>query len=300
VTYPPNPVRNLDNSLTADQAAGRAFYFNHAPNGQELPSDTFHACNGCHVLDPAGNAQYGVAKPGFFGTDGRYSFETETQYFKVPHLRNAYQKVGMFGMTNTFGLPIPQSAFAIAAFLPAPLNDLSFQGDQVRGFGFLHDGSVDTMYRFFGSTVFAFRDASNAFPNPFGITEDAAGIQLRRQIEQFVLAYDSNLAPIVGQQVTLTWWNASVAGSRIDLLLARAVAGECDVVVHGSAGTGWLYQPQAGTFEPNRSHAKAVTDAKLRALAEDEDGALTYTAVPPGAGVRLALDRDMDGVMDGD
>src|SRR6185436_16469339 len=28
--YPPNPIRNLDNSLTADQQAGRDFYFNHS------------------------------------------------------------------------------------------------------------------------------------------------------------------------------------------------------------------------------------------------------------------------------
>ncbi|MGZ3443980.1 MAG: YncE family protein, partial [Polyangia bacterium] len=46
VSYPPNPVRNLDNSLTADQAAGRAFYFAAAPGHPELPSDRFHNCNG--------------------------------------------------------------------------------------------------------------------------------------------------------------------------------------------------------------------------------------------------------------
>ena len=34
---------------------------------------------------------------GFFGSDGFATFEGETQMFKVPHLRNVYQKVGMFG-----------------------------------------------------------------------------------------------------------------------------------------------------------------------------------------------------------
>ena len=34
MTYPPNPIRNLDNSLTPlQQAAGQNFYFNHAANG---------------------------------------------------------------------------------------------------------------------------------------------------------------------------------------------------------------------------------------------------------------------------
>ena len=29
-----------------------------------------------------------------------------------------------------------------------------FQGDQIRGFGFLHDGSIDTVFRFLQATVF--------------------------------------------------------------------------------------------------------------------------------------------------
>src|SRR5262249_18395481 len=102
VTYPPNPIRNLDNTLTADQEAGRAFFFNHTDDGAEKVSDRFHNCNGCHVLDRRGNAEFGVSKPGFFGSDGTYSFEAESQLFKVPHLRNAYQKVGMFGMAASF------------------------------------------------------------------------------------------------------------------------------------------------------------------------------------------------------
>ena len=131
IAYPPNPIRRLDNALTADQQAGRDFYFGGV-------SDTFFNCNGCHTLDPAGNAEFGVARPGFFGTDGKFSFEAEPQIFKIPHLRNMYQKVGMFGM--------PRAPF----FLPESFSgaDNAFMGDQIRGFGFLHDGSVDTLNRF--------------------------------------------------------------------------------------------------------------------------------------------------------
>ena len=39
-----------------------------------------------------------------FGTDGFTTFEAETQMFKIPHLRNLYQKVGMFGMPAVSGL----------------------------------------------------------------------------------------------------------------------------------------------------------------------------------------------------
>ena len=65
----------------------------------------------------------------------------------------------------------------------------------------------------------------------------------RRQVEAFVMAMDSNLAPIVGQQITLDNTNASVAGPRISLLIARANAAypvlgypgarECDLIVRG-------------------------------------------------------------------
>jgi DNA-binding beta-propeller fold protein YncE len=309
VTYPPNPIRALDNSLTPAQAAGRAFYFRTAADGSEVPSDqlpvpapdTGHNCNGCHVLDPNGNAQYGVFHPGFFGSDGRYSFEDESQFFKVPHLRNAYQKVGMFGMANTFGLPIgPQLVQA----LPPPLNDNSFQGDQIRGFGFLHDGSVDTIYRFVGGTVFAQRGPNSQAPgdpgNP-GIPEDATGIAIRRELEQFLLAFDSNLAPIVGQQVTLRRNLASVAGPRVDLLEQRAAAGECDLVARAGVFAGWLYQPATKTWKANVSWLPPIADAFLRKAAVfDDDAAITFTAVPVGNGIRLALDRDMNGRLDGD
>ena len=50
-----------------------------------------------------------TAHPGFFGTDGKLSFEIETQIFKVPHLRNMYTKVGMFGQLAGFEQPAPRS-----------------------------------------------------------------------------------------------------------------------------------------------------------------------------------------------
>ncbi len=176
VTYPPNPIRALDNSLTADEQAGRDFYFN------SDPSDVFEPCNGCHVLDPAN---------GHFGSDGFSSFEFEPQNLKIPHLRNMYQKVGMFGM--------PAVAF-VNAF------DNGHKGAQVRGFGFLHDGSIDTVFRFHHAIVFN-RDNPAGFPfpglNPGGFPPGASGDTMRRQVETFMMAFDSNLAPIVGQQATL-------------------------------------------------------------------------------------------------
>jgi hypothetical protein len=128
-------------------------------------------------------------------------------------------------------------------------------------------------------------------------------------VESFVMAMDSNLAPIVGQQITLDNTNASVAGPRISLLIARANAAypvvnypgarECDLTVKGivaGKAKGWTYS--GGSFVPDDGGA-AQTDAQLRALAATAGQPLTYTCAPPGSGTRVRVDRDEDGVRDG-
>jgi DNA-binding beta-propeller fold protein YncE len=285
ITYPPNPIRNLDNTLTPAQQAGRDFYFGGV-------SDTFLNCNGCHVLDRAGNAQFEVRRPGFFGTDGRFSFENEPQILKIPHLRNMYQKVGMFGM--------PQAPL----FLPESLTgaDNAFMGDQVRGFGFLHDGSVDTLNRFHSSVVFVQRPPGTIVPqdpgNPGGFPLTPLGFLQRRQVEQFMLAFDSNLAPIVGQQITLSGKNHFEALPRLKLFMDRAAQGECDLVAKSMDG-GYLYQP-GGMFRPDKRSAPLVSQTQLINMASRDGGETTFTCVPPGSGLRIGIDRDEDSVLDGD
>src|SRR6185295_9916904 len=220
ITYPPNPIRALDDSLTAEEQAGKDLFMNPARK-----TDFFFECNGCHVLKPDGNAEFNVAKPGFFGSDGRFSFENEPQIFKVPHLRNQYQKVGMFGMAKA-PFFLPES--------PNPSVDNAFTGDQIRGFGYLHDGSCDTLFRFHSTVVFLQRPAGFLSPrdpgNPTGIPLSPAGLAERMNLAQFMLAFDSNLKPIVGQQVTLTDDNVSAVLPRLQLMMERADAGDCQLV----------------------------------------------------------------------
>ena len=288
VALPPSPVRALDNSLTPAQAAGREYFFGrdgadsgggHRADGVPFLEGLGFTCNGCHVLDPA---------RGFFGTDGRASFENEPQIAKVPHLRNLYQKVGMFGL--------PDVPFLL------PGHNAS-QGDQIRGFGYLHDGSIDTLFRFFRATVF-----QSAFNDLIGFTR---GDPQRAEVEQFMLAFDSDLAPIVGQQVTLDAANGAAAGSRIALLVARAAAPftskilgppatECDLVakaVLDGRATGYARRP-GGLFEPDDGTAP-VDEVTLRGLAAEPGARVTYTCVPPGSGQRVGVDRDVDGAFDG-
>ncbi len=282
IFLPPNPIRALDNSLTPDQQAGFNFMTgSRRSDGLFVGGGTGFNCVGCHTFNPS---------QGFFGTDGQASFENETQIMKIPHIRNMYQKVGMFGMPAV-------------GFFNGGNN--GHQGQQVRGFGFLHDGSTDTLFRFFNATVF---NDGGTF-NPVGFN---GGNNQRRQVEAFSLASDTNLAPIVGQQISLTNTNAPIAGPRIDLLLQRAAASypvpgnagaaECDVVVKGVVGgehRGWL-RIAVDTFRSDRASEPLLSDAQLRALAAVPGQELTYTCVPPGNGTRIGLDRDSDGFFDRD
>jgi YVTN family beta-propeller protein len=304
VTLPPNPIRNLDNSLTSAQLpgknlqAGLDFFLGndgpdsgggdgHRSDGVPVFGGLGFTCEGCHSLDPL---------DGFFGTDGIMSFENETQIMKIPHMRNMYQKVGMFGMPNVeFNNP----------------GDNAHKGDQVRGTGFLHDGSTDTLFRFLTADVFEFQ---NILGFTVGFAQDPVGLTQRQDVEAFALAFDTDVAPIVGQQVTLDASSDSDVDDRIDLMIARAgtsfpsqVLGgfttECDLVVKATLGTqvrGWLLDTSTGLFQSDRSSEAPLSDTSLRLLADTAGQGLTYTAVPPGSGVRMGIDRDEDGALDGD
>jgi hypothetical protein len=283
ITYPPNPIRNLDNSLTAQQQRGKDHYFQ--PDVAELNlffPGQLTSCNGCHVLDREGNAQYGVDKPGFFGSNGLGIADTGgLQHVKAPHFRNAYQKVGMFGFPE-FPALIPQF-------------DFSHRGDQIRGFGFTHDGAADTIFTFLSSIPFSTVVATGGFPF------DETGNPGRRDVEAFLLAFDSNMAPIVGQQVTLRSNSGQDAHARADLLLSRASAtpAECEVVATTFfAGTevSYLYLADQNVFVPNRNGGVQLSDVVLRLAAFLRP--VTYTCVPLGSGQRIGLDADLDGCYD--
>ena len=189
--------------------------------------------------------------------------------------------------------------FGMAQVASIAPSDNGFMGDQIRGFGFTNDGSHDTLFRFI--RTFGFEEgpfAANGFDDSPGGDGDA----VRRQVEQYLLAFDSNLAPIVGQQTTLTATNGPLVGPRIDLLRARAEAGECELIAkthEGNDEIGFFYTG-AGKFTRDRAGKPRITDAALRIMAAAPKHEVTYTCVPPGSGRRLGIDRDDDGTLDGD
>jgi hypothetical protein len=169
VMYPPNPIRNLDDSLTAGAASGQKLLLISSPT-------PCSRATGATRSIPSGTSSFFPARSRvrvLRHRTARSSFENEPQHLKIPHLRNMYQKVGMFGM--------PAVPFFNAG-------DNGFMGDQVRGFGFLHDGSTDTLFRFHNAVVFNQR--SRQFERHSG---GRPGDLLRRQLEAFMLAFDQQL-----------------------------------------------------------------------------------------------------------
>ncbi len=294
ITSPPNPIRKLDNQLRTepndrDELAGENLFFNGNSDGG--------TCNRCHTIDPA---------QGFFGTNMQSTDPGEPQSFKMPHFRNQYQKVGMFGQANAPRFPAPPAeGEPISPRASAGRSETresgcntdfsSHQGDQIRGFGDLHDGSVESTIRLITGTTFT--RLTNA---------------QRCDIAAFVLASPTTVAPMVGQQVTLTSTSGEDTDARIDLMLARAdarfvlvdhpTATECDVVVKGYVGgmpRGYL-RAASGTFLSDRADEPALDEDTLRELATPPGQELTFTCAPPGTGTRMGIDRDLDGALDGD
>ena len=303
VVYPPNPIRSLDNSLTERQQSGRDLFFD--------PTVVFQGekCDTCHVLDLDANPD--ALWPGFFGADGRNSKDSLAIEFKTPHLRNMYQKVGMFGMTPNAAPLFPVTSFP-------------FMGDQIRGYGYLKDGSVDTLSRFVSFFPFNFPPSATDPEN------DPNNIQARKDLEEYMLAFESNLAPIVGQQITLNKFNRKQVSRRIDLLEERHDAGECELIAKANLDGveyGFLYEGN-NLFRADRSipllleivlrkyfPQKYLTIFSKRWLGRPSHTIrgktlqkywlryrepLTFTCVPLGSGQRLGLDRDSDGYYNGD
>lgn len=157
-----------------------------------------------------------------------------------------------------------------------------------RGFGFTHDGSVDNLFTFLKLPVFQF----------------AGGDAQRRDMEAFLLAFDTGTPPIVGLQVTVNGTNKSDPSvvANLNLMVSQFNDGNCDVIVKGPPVNGEQrgYVLQIGNvFQPDRESEPTLTVDELRNLAGNGNE-LTWTAVPGGTGTRAGVDRDRDGHADRD
>ncbi len=301
IHFPPNPFRNFDNTLPTNlPLPGHFTTGRFGPAGQPLPNGNAVTglnnyrtgfldgvqCVTCHTL-PTGAGPDGTFVGGQFqpippGPNGERHLALVSQdgstnvSIKIPHLRNQYEKVG-FEMT---------------------------QVSNRAGFGYLHDGSVDSIARFLNEPV-------------FNVTSD----QMTANLVAFMLAFSGSELPAGSPNNpleppgppsqdthTAVGWQTTVISptppppqtTLINNMLSLANAGRVGVVVKGRVGglaRGWRYNG-ANVFQSDRA-AETISAAGLLALA-GFGSELTYTVVPFGSQTRIGIDRDQDGYFDRD
>ena len=300
VGFGPNPFRPIDNSLPTSLplpgqlALGRGTLHAGAqlPNGNAQSGQlnfrstaaTGAGCIVCHTL-PTGlgtDSQFiaGQWRALAVSTNGSHHAalielpRSSNLPFKVPSLRNLPDKLGMsLDATNSRA-----------------------------GFGFFNDGSVDTLVRF--------------VQDGFGITNDQSTADLVAFLFSFTGSdltpgspFDVNRSPGmssldtqagVGRQITIAATN-DVPLIDTMIALATSAANRVDLVVKGmknGVARGWFFNPTNATFLSDRQ-GETYSPLALRALAAT-GSEQTYMLVPKGTGMRIGVDRDLDGHLDGD
>ncbi len=278
IAFPPNPFRNVDDTLPNQNVnfPDRGFVGNPFV-GEDIflnfVSDGAANCIGCHAqpFGTAGGNLGGVepveptamAAAALFNGDDDQSPHSD---MKIPHLRNMYEKLGpTFGSGS--GNP-PESK---------------------SGFGYSHDGSVPDLRTFFSVNVFN-----------FGID----GQQIR-DIASFVLHFPTGTKPAVGESVTVPA-GAPPTGTTAeeDMINTLISLGDLDdsnrhcELVASALDNGQLrhLHLKSGVWERDVTAAPVSTTT----LRTDADGPVTFLCTPLGSGARLGGDRDADAVRDFD
>ncbi|EEF58023.1 beta-propeller fold lactonase family protein [Pedosphaera parvula] len=251
IKFQPNPNQNLDRSYPTSFAGGNAV----AGRGLFLTNNYNFGltCNTCHNAPPGpGSTKLVIPAVAL----------EESQDFKVPQLRNVYQKMSFNSAPGT---------------------------NSIGGFGLTHDGNDDNLNTFLSRPVFA-NIRSNA--------------TIKANLGAFVQCFDTGTAPAVGYTRTVASTNVSTLSISNDwnLLEAQAAVTNIDLVVKGVIDgrlRGLLYKPITRNYTPDSTRDVVLSRTQLIQKIQ-AGGRLTVMGVPPGSGVRMAIDRDLDGVLDGD
>ncbi len=306
IHYSPNPYRNFNNTLPTSMPLpghyrtgrfgfpGLALPNGNASNGLTLYRSATRrldggalACVTCHTL-PTGagpdvtlvGATYQPIAPGPNGerhlgvvsTDGTSNITT-----KVPQIRNAYKKVGC-DMIHT---------------------------SSNSGFGFLHDGSVDTLERFISEPVFRVNNDQEvadlvAFVLCISGSDLPQGSPTNPLEPPGVPSLDTHAA--VGTQTTLIS-QATAPAAQINLInsmITIANTNKVGIVAKGRIDgiqRGWTYI-NGNNWQSDRNAEVRSTAQMLAAAAVDSE--VTFTVVVKGTEFRIGIDHDSDGCLDRD
>ena len=289
IHFPPNPYREDDNSLSRSVplpgryttgAFGEAG--NPLPNGnadrgfKTIFSRMKHpmlgnaTCLECHS-QTSGLAQ--TSRKGEHALTSRTAASQEM--FKIVQLRNLYDKEG---------------------FTTASRKSLS-------GFGFFHDGSVDTLERFVSQDMFALKndqDVADTVAFLLSFSGNGSSAQERAGWSSSPEGSESREShSFVGTQVTLYPEESRRDRlAKIQTITRIARRGEIEAVatVAGDPDTPpvlAMTQSSRGSFITEDSRA-TFSDRHL----SETRGTVNVTVVPSGQAKRIAFDRDGDLIMD--
>jgi hypothetical protein len=184
------------------------------------------------------------------------------QPLKVPTLRNIYQKLNFSNVSGS---------------------------SSIDGFGLATNGSMDSLFQVLSQPILG------GFSN---------NQQAQRDVGAFLKSFDTGMAPAVGYTRTVT--PANVASSSIvndwALLQNQAGAGNIDLIAKGTIDGqlhGLLYVPATNNYQVDTTGLGPYTQAQLITFITAGD-TLSVMGVPPGSGVRMGIDRNLDGILDGD
>ncbi|MGE4613397.1 MAG: hypothetical protein AAEJ46_03560 [Planctomycetota bacterium] len=306
IYFPPNPFRGLRNELpTALPLDGHYTTGRFGSEGESLgPGNAVTGldlyrnagldgglqCVTCHAL-PIGIGPNSEFSAGFVMEEipdgpmgekhhGMVSVDGSAQRnLKIPQLRNVYKRSGF----NTTQL----------------LN--------TNGFGFLHDGSVDSVERFISEPAFSvINDQQIADLTAFMLAFSGSDLPDGSNQTPFEPlgspSQDSHAA--VGMQITFDETNRDDPQVLADaqIILEEAGMGRVGVIAKAWQGgflRGWvLVGAGTGVFQSDIL-TEGTTFTEL--LNSAEAGAeVTFTVVPTESALRMGIDRDLDGHFDGD
>ena len=158
-----------------------------------------------------------------------------------------------------------------------------------RGFGFQNDGVFDTVENFLQGDAFTF---------PRG----RIGDQDRQDVTAFLLSLSTDTHAAVGVQVTQNGTNNSdpPVSALISQLLGLAQQNAVGLVVKGrvnGVARGYAYVGD-NQFQSDKV-GQTVSASTLRTMAVPTNE-LTWTVVPKGSEIRIGIDRNSNGIYDGD
>jgi hypothetical protein len=190
------------------------------------------------------------------------------EMFKVVQLRNLYDKEGFTTASNK----------------------------SRSGFGFGHDGSVDTLERFVSQDMFALKtDQDVADTVAFLLSFSGSASSVAESRGRYYAPSDSESHSLVGTQVVLyPEESRTVRKEKLESITKIARLGDIEVVARISAEN----YPPAMVFRPDEREFTNHDGTEKVADLSEIDGIVVLTVVHLGQAQRIAFDMDGDFIAD--